>query len=43
MGQRTPNKTKPAAWLRELNQAIARNDAKPLVPWAKAKRQLELA
>ena len=28
--------------LRELNQAIERNGAKPLVPWAKARKQLGL-
>jgi len=28
--------------LRELNQAIQRNGAKPLVPWAKAKKELGL-
>ncbi|HYV00164.1 MAG TPA: hypothetical protein VE977_15145 [Pyrinomonadaceae bacterium] len=28
--------------LRELNQAIERNGAKPLVPWAKAKQELGL-
>jgi len=29
--------------LRELNQAIERNGPKPLVPWAKAKKDLGLA
>jgi hypothetical protein len=29
--------------LRELNQAIERNGARPLVPWAKAKKELGLA
>jgi len=29
--------------LRELNQAIERQGNKPLVPWAKAKKQLGLA
>ena len=29
--------------LRELNQAIERNGSKPLVPWAKAKKDLGLA
>ncbi|MCX6903762.1 MAG: hypothetical protein NTW03_09855 [Verrucomicrobia bacterium] len=29
--------------LRELNQAIERQTAKPLVPWAKAKKELGLA
>lgn len=28
--------------LRELNQAIERNGSKPLVPWAKARKQLGL-
>ena len=28
--------------LRELNQAIERNGAKPLVPWSKARKQLGL-
>jgi len=28
--------------LRELNQAIARNGAKPLVPWPKAKKEIGL-
>jgi hypothetical protein len=28
--------------LRELNQAIERNGAKPLIPWAKAKKELGL-
>jgi hypothetical protein len=28
--------------LRELKQAIERNGAKPLVPWAKARKQLGL-
>jgi hypothetical protein len=28
--------------LRELNQAIERNGNRPLVPWAKAKKQLGL-
>ncbi len=29
--------------LRELNQAIERNGAKPLIPWAKAKKEPGLA
>ena len=29
--------------LRELNQAVERQGNKPLVPWAKAKKQLGLA
>jgi hypothetical protein len=29
--------------LRELNQAIGSNGSKPLVPWAKAKKELGLA
>ena len=29
--------------LRELNQAIERNGSKPLIPWAKAKKELGLA
>jgi len=29
--------------LRELNQAIETNGNKPLVPWAKAKKELGLA
>ena len=29
--------------LRELNQAIDRNGAKPLIPWNKAKKSLGLA
>jgi hypothetical protein len=29
--------------LRELNQAIERNGAKPLIPWSKAKKTLGLA
>jgi len=29
--------------LRELNHAIERNGNKPLVPWAKAKKELGLA
>jgi hypothetical protein len=29
--------------LRGLNQAIERNGKKPLVPWAKAKKELGLA
>ena len=29
--------------LRELNQAIERNGNRPLVPWAKAKKELGLA
>ena len=29
--------------LRELNQAIDRNSAKPLIPWSKAKKELGLA
>jgi len=29
--------------LRELNQAIKRNGSKPLVPWAKAKKEFGLA
>ncbi len=28
--------------LREMNQAIDRNGAKPLVPWSKAKKELGL-
>jgi hypothetical protein len=28
--------------LRELNQAIKRNGNKPLIPWAKAKKELGL-
>lgn len=28
--------------LRELNQAVERNGSKPLIPWAKAKKQLGL-
>jgi hypothetical protein len=29
--------------LRELNQAIERNGAKPLIPWTKAKKDLTLS
>jgi hypothetical protein len=43
MGQRTPNKRGEVVSLRELNQAIERNGSKPLIPWAKAKKELGLA
>ena len=38
----SPERLQCAADLRVLNQAIERNGSKPLVPWAKARKQLGL-
>ena len=38
----SPERRQCAADLRDLNQAIERNGSKPLVPWAKARKQLGL-
>ncbi len=35
----SPERLQCAADLRVLNQAIERNGSKPLIPWAKARKQ----